>query len=85
MAKLKITRVDGTYLEGEISPKTEYLFELQYKKGFYKSFREDEMQTAVYWCAWQVIQEAGEIVKPFGLDFIESLKKVEVDLNDSLT
>ena len=85
MAKLKITKVDGTYLEGEISPKVEYLFELQYKKGFYKYFREDEMQTAVYWLAWQVIQEAGETVKPFSVEFIETLKKVEVDLTDSLT
>ncbi|CAB4161710.1 hypothetical protein UFOVP1201_20 [uncultured Caudovirales phage] len=85
MAKLKITRGDGTVLDGEITPKVEYLFEVYHKKGFYKSFREDEMQTAVYYVAWLVTQEAGETVKPFGVEFIESLKKVEVDLNDSLT
>lgn len=78
MQKLKIARKDGTVLEGEISPKVEYLFEQYNKKGFFKSFREDEMQTAVYYVAWLVTQEAGETVVPFGVDFISTLKEVAV-------
>lgn len=85
MARLKITRLDGTVLEGEITPKVEYLFEMYHKKGFHKSFREDEMQTAVYYTSWLVTQEEGETVKPFGLDFISTLKSVEVLDSDPLT
>jgi hypothetical protein len=54
MARLKITRTDGSVIEGEITPAVEYSFELYAKKGFHRAFREDEMQTSVYWLAWEV-------------------------------
>lgn len=78
MTMLKITKLDNSVLEGEVTPATEYLFEQQYKKGFYKSFREDEMQSEVYFVAWLTLQEAGETVKPFGIEFVKTLRKVEV-------
>jgi hypothetical protein len=84
MARLKIVRVDGSVLEGEITPAVEYSFELQHKKGFHRSFREDEMQTSVYWLAWEITRRSGESVKPFGMDFIETLKNVEVLDSDPL-
>lgn len=85
MAKLKIVRQDGSMLEGEITPAVEYSFELFAKKGFHKAFRDDEMQTSVYWLAWEVTRRSGEAVKPFGIDFIETLKSVEVLDSDPLT
>ena len=84
MAKLKIVRNDGSVLEGEITPAVEYSFELHHKKGFHRSFREDEMQTMVYWVAWEVTRRSGETVKPFGVEFIETLKSVEVLDSDPL-
>jgi hypothetical protein len=84
MAKLKIVRTDGSVLEGEITPAVEYAFEQYAKKGFHKAFRDDEMQTSVYWLAWEVTRRAGESVKPFGIDFIETLKSVEVLDSDPL-
>ena len=84
MAKLKITRNDGSVLEGEITPAVEYAFELHHKKGFHRSFREDEMQTMVFWVAWEVTRRSGETVKPFGIEFIETLKSVEVLDSDPL-
>ena len=33
MARLKIVRVDGSVLEGEITPAVEYAFEMYAKKG----------------------------------------------------
>jgi hypothetical protein len=84
MAKLKITRMDGSVLEGEITPAVEYSFELYSKKGFHRSFREDEMQTSVYWLSWEITRRSGESVKPFGIEFIETLKSVEVLDSDPL-
>jgi hypothetical protein len=84
MAKLKIVRADGTSSEHEITPSVEYAFE-QYKgKGFHKSFREEEKQSDLYWLAYECIRKTGEIVKPFGIEFLETLKSVEVIEEDPL-
>jgi hypothetical protein len=85
MAKLKIVRNDGSVLEGEITPALEYALEQYAKKGFHKAFRDDEMQTSVYWLAWEVTRRSGESVKPFGIDFIETLKSVSVEDSDPLS
>ena len=84
MARLKITRTDGSVLEGEITPAVEYSFELHHKMGFHRAFREQEMQGMVYWLAWEVTRRSGETVKPFGIEFIETLKNVEVLDSDPL-
>lgn len=84
MAKLKIVRTDDTVLEGEISPAVEYAFEQYAKKGFHKAFRDEEKQSDVYWLAWEVTRRSGEIVPLFGMQFIETLKSVEVLDSDPL-
>lgn len=82
MARLKITRADGSVSEHQVTPRIEYAFELNYKKGFHKAFRDDEMQTMVYWLAWECIRTSGETVPVFGPLFLDTLTKVEV-LDDS--
>jgi hypothetical protein len=84
MAKLKIVRTDETVIEGEITPAVEYAFELHHKVGFHRAFREQEMQGMLYWLSWEVIRRSGETVKPFGIEFIETLKSVEVLDSDPL-
>jgi hypothetical protein len=84
MAKLKIVRNDGSELIGEITPSVEYSFEQYYKKGFHRAFREDEMQSMVFYIAWEITKRAGEAPKPFGEAFIETLKSVEVIDSDPL-
>jgi hypothetical protein len=50
MAKLKITRADGSVSEHKITPRIEYAFELYAKAGFHKAFRDDEnVKADVYW------------------------------------
>ena len=81
MARLKITRADGSVSEHQITPRIEYAFELYAKKGFHKAFRDDEKQSDVYWLAWECIRTSctnGETVPPFGASFLETLAKVEV-------
>jgi hypothetical protein len=84
MAKLKITREDGSVLEGEITPAVEFVFERHTKMGFHKAFRDEERQEFVYFLAWEITRRAGESVKPFGIEFIETLKSVEVLDSDPL-
>jgi hypothetical protein len=84
MARLKIVRQDGSVLEGEITPAVEYAFELHTKMGFHRAFRQEEKQSDVYWLAWEITRRSGETVKPFGMDFIETLKSVSVEESDPL-
>jgi hypothetical protein len=84
MARLKIVRNDGSELIGEITPAVEYAFEQHHKLGFHRAFREQEMQSMVYWLAWDITRRAGEAPKPFGEAFVETLKSVEVLDSDPL-
>jgi len=84
MAKLKITKNDGNVQEYEITPVIEYSFEQHFKKGFHKSLIEDQLQSSVYWLCWEAIRRSGETVKPFGEDFISTLKLVEILESDFL-
>ena len=84
MALLKITRNDGTSADYEITPSIEYAFESHFKKGFHKAFREEEMQGMVYWLAYECIRKSGEIVPLFGIEFLDTLKSVDVLDSDPL-
>ena len=78
MAKLKITRADGTVSEHQITPKIEWAFEIYAKAGFHKVFRDLERQTDVYYLAWECLKTAGVEVPVFGALFLDTLAKVEV-------
>ena len=83
MRRLRLARTRGQSNESGAAA-VEFAFELYAKKGFHRAFREEERQTDVYWLAWEVTRRAGESVKPFGIDFIETLKSVEVLDSDPL-
>ena len=78
MAKLKVTRVDGSVNEYEITPVIEYAFENYAKMGFHKAIVENQKQSDIYWICWEAIRRSGETVKPFGEAFIETLASVDV-------
>ena len=84
MAKLKVTRADNSVSEYEITPIIEYAFEQSRSKGFHKALLEDQKQSDVFWLCWEAIRRSGETVKPFGEEFIETLKSVEVLESDPL-
>jgi hypothetical protein len=52
--------------------------------GFHKAFRDEEKQSHVYLLAHEIVRRSGESVKPFGMDFIETLKSVTVLDSDPL-
>ena len=59
MARIKVTRADGTESTHELTPAIEYAFEQYAKKGFFKAFREDQKQSDIYWLAWECLRRAG--------------------------
>lgn len=78
MARLKITRATGEVTEHQITPAIEMAFELHFKAGIHKTFREQERQSDIYWLAWECLRKSGVTVPMFGLEFVETLAKVEV-------
>lgn len=78
MARLKITMATGAVTEHQITPRIEYAFELYAKKGFHKAFRDDEMQTQLYYLAWECLRTSGTTVPIFGAEFLDLLAAVEV-------
>ena len=84
MAKLRVTTTDNTTTDYEITPLIEFAFEQYAKKGFHKALIEDQKQSDVYWLCWEAIRRSGETVKPFGEDFIATLRSVEVLESDPL-
>ena len=53
--------------------------------GFHKAFRDEEKQSHVFLLAHEIVRRSGETVKPFGIEFIETLKSVEVLDSDPLS
>ena len=84
MAKLIVTMADNSVTDIEITPRLEYAFELYAKKGFHKAFRDDEKQSDVYALSHEGLRLSGVTVKPFGPDFLDTLKSVEVKESDPL-
>ena len=84
MAKLKVVRIDGSTNEYEITPIIEYAFEQHRNMGFHKALISEQRQGDVYWLCWEAIRRSGETVKPFGEDFISTLKSVDVLESDPL-
>ena len=83
MIKLTITRVSGEVDECIVTPVIEFAFEQYAKKGFRKAFMEDEKQSDIYWIAWECLRRKGVGVKPFGVEFLETLESVEVASADN--
>ena len=84
MAKLRVTTTDNTTTDYEITPLIEFAFEQYAKKGFHKALLEDQKQSDIYWLCWEAMRRSGVTVKPFGEQFLETLKNVEVLDSDPL-
>jgi hypothetical protein len=78
MARLRITRATGEVTEHQITPAIEMAFELNFKAGIHKTFREQERQSDIYWLAWECLRKSGVTVPMFSIEFVETLAKVEV-------
>ena len=76
--KLKITQTDGTVTEVRITPKLEVAFEVKWKGGFAKIFREQEKSEHLYWLAWEALRQSDHVVPVFGEKFLDTLESVDL-------
>jgi hypothetical protein len=84
MAKLRVTTTDNTTTDYEITPLIEYAFEQYAKMGFHKALLQEQKQSDIYWLCWEAQRRSGVTVKPFGEQYLETLKNVEVLESDPL-
>jgi hypothetical protein len=83
-AKVIITKITGEVEEILITPAIEVAFENKTGEGFFKTLVEQQKQSDAYWLAWEAMRRSGQTVKPFGDEFLDTLKKVEVVAADPL-
>jgi len=84
MASLKVTFETGVVETYKITPAIEVEFEAYAKMGITKCFREQEMQTHVYYLVWIAIRNSGQTVALWGNEFLKTLAEVEVLDRDPL-
>jgi hypothetical protein len=86
MAHIVVTTNEGLETSYVLSPAIEYAFESEFGEGIYKRFREKERQSDAYWLAWECLRQTNPAggVKPFSLDFVKTLKRVDIDFNEDV-
>jgi hypothetical protein len=61
-----------------LRPRIIVAFEQKYNKGLAKLLSEDQKLEHIYWLGWEALKSNGHIVKPFGPEFLDSIKSVEL-------
>lgn len=61
-----------------LTPRIIVAFEQKFNKGLAKLLAEDQKMEHVFWLGWEALKSNGHIVKPFGADFLDTIKNVEL-------
>lgn len=76
---IKVVLVEGDVEKiFPLRPRIIVAFEQKYNKGLAKLLSEDQKLEHIYWLGWEALKSSGHIVKPFGLDFLDTIKSVEL-------
>ena len=84
---IKVKTNDGTDATFPLRPRIIVDFEQKYNKGLAKLIGEEQKLEHIYYLAWLALKHNGNIIKPFGGDFLDTLKEVSlvVDPNSEST
>lgn len=74
---IKVTKADGDTDTFPLRPRMIVAIEQKYGKGLAKLLGEDQKMEHIYFAAWLVLKGAGQVVKPFGDDFYDTLAAAE--------
>lgn len=80
---VKIVLADGQEFTYPLRPRIIVAFEQKFGKGFAKLLGEESKIEFIYWLGWESLKSNGQVVKPFGADFLDTLKTVELVTDDS--
>jgi hypothetical protein len=75
-----VTTVNGEDIEHTFSlrPRIIVEFEQKFGKGLGKLLGDDQKLEHIYYLAWATLRANGVVVKPFGNDFLDTLKSAEL-------
>jgi hypothetical protein len=80
---IKVKTTDGVEATYKLTPRVIVAFEQQYGKGMPKLLGEEQKIEHIYWLAWKCIGAAGNIVKPWGPEFLDTIISAELDADES--
>jgi len=75
---VKTVLVDGTEHIYSLRPRIIVEFEQKYGKGMAKLFGDDQKLEHLYYLGWATLKANGIIVKPFGNEFLDTIKSCEL-------
>lgn len=76
--QLKIRKADGNSAVYPVTPAIEVAFERHFKGGFYRLLAEEQRSEHACWLAWECLRRSGEVVPPFGDDFLDTLAGIDI-------
>ncbi len=80
---VKVSLVDGADHTFTLRPRVIVDFEQKFNKGLGKLLGEEQKLEHLYYLAWSSLKANGIVVKPFGPDFLDTLKSVELTTDPS--
>jgi hypothetical protein len=80
---IKIIMADGSEFIYPLRPRIIVAFEQKFGKGFAKLLGEEQRLEHIYWLGFESLKCNGQIVKPFGPEFLDSVKTVELTTDES--
>jgi hypothetical protein len=80
---VKIVLADGSEFTYPLRPRIIVAFEQKFGAGFAKLLGNEQRLEHIYWLGWESLKANGQIVKPFGADFLDTVKTVELISDES--
>jgi hypothetical protein len=78
MHKIEITKKDGKTITYDLTPSVKVAFEAEFKTGWRKRLAEQQMESDLWWLAWNLEKAASKTDLAYGDDYINQY--VDVDL-----
>ena len=75
---VKTVLVDGTEHIFSLRPRVIVDFEQKFGKGMGKLFGDEQKLEHIYYLGWATLKANGIVVKPFGAEFLDTIKSVEL-------
>ena len=75
---IKVKLVDKEEMTFSLRPRIIVEFEQKYGKGMAKLFGDGQKLEHLYYLGWATLKANGVVVKPFGNDFLDTVKSCEL-------
>jgi hypothetical protein len=80
---VKIVLADGSEFTYPLRPRIIVAFEQKFGAGFAKLLGDQQRLEHIYWLGHEALKCNGQIVKPFGAEFLDGVKSVELISDES--